>query len=313
MIISVTKPIGRSLDWTRHILFAQFSLGKWFTLGFCAFLAGLGEGGTPGFSLNLDGLTHILGADGFPLDSVINFILDHLVATVIVASMIFFFGLALWALLLWLSSRGKFMFLEGIIRNRIMVSQSWSEYRSMGDSLFQFRFYLTLITVAVMLCLVGLALLIGWPDIRAKQLGINGVLVLAFGIPTALTLSLAFLVIHQVLNDFVVPIMYRTGGGTLDALRLFRQQVLSNHLWPFILFYLMKLAIVCAVLLMILVSGCLTCCIMYVVIAVPYLGSVALLPVSVFFRCYPIFFLEQFGEHWRFLSTTDRGINLPPR
>ncbi len=45
MNISVTDPIGRAIERTKRILFRPFQWRKWFVLGFCAFLAQLGEGG----------------------------------------------------------------------------------------------------------------------------------------------------------------------------------------------------------------------------------------------------------------------------
>jgi len=46
--ISVTEPINLAMARVRRILFAPFDLGKWFTIGFCAWLAGLGERGFRG-------------------------------------------------------------------------------------------------------------------------------------------------------------------------------------------------------------------------------------------------------------------------
>ncbi len=40
MALSVTNPISAALDRTKRILFKPFDIGKWFVLGFCAFLAG---------------------------------------------------------------------------------------------------------------------------------------------------------------------------------------------------------------------------------------------------------------------------------
>ena len=41
--ISVTTPISHAIDRVKQVLFNPFDLGKWFTIGFCAWLAGLGE------------------------------------------------------------------------------------------------------------------------------------------------------------------------------------------------------------------------------------------------------------------------------
>jgi hypothetical protein len=46
------------------------------------------------------------------------------------------------------------------------------------------------------------------------------------------------------------------------------------------------------------IATCLTCCLA----AIPYLGSVILLPLLVFDRAYPLYFLEQFGPEWRFFG-----------
>src|SRR5262245_31638238 len=43
--ISVTIPVSRAIAWTKRILFQPFDLTKWMIIGFCAWLAGLGERG----------------------------------------------------------------------------------------------------------------------------------------------------------------------------------------------------------------------------------------------------------------------------
>src|SRR5688500_14349967 len=45
MAISITDPIERAIKRAKLITFGPFNLGKWFTLGFIAFLATLDEGG----------------------------------------------------------------------------------------------------------------------------------------------------------------------------------------------------------------------------------------------------------------------------
>jgi hypothetical protein len=46
--ISVTEPVSPALERVKAMLFKPFDLGKWFTIGFCAWLALLGEGGSGG-------------------------------------------------------------------------------------------------------------------------------------------------------------------------------------------------------------------------------------------------------------------------
>ena len=43
--ISVAEPVSPALERVKLMLFQPFDLGKWFVIGFCAWLAFLGEGG----------------------------------------------------------------------------------------------------------------------------------------------------------------------------------------------------------------------------------------------------------------------------
>jgi hypothetical protein len=45
MSLSVIDPIQPAIARTKLILFQPFQFGKWLTLGFCAFLMSLAEGG----------------------------------------------------------------------------------------------------------------------------------------------------------------------------------------------------------------------------------------------------------------------------
>ena len=57
----------------------------------------------------------------------------------------------------------------------------------------------------------------------------------------------------------------------------------------------MKLVLVFAGGIVAVLATCLTCCL----VSLPYIGTVILLPILVFLRCYTLYFLEQFGEPWR--------------
>jgi hypothetical protein len=48
------------------------------------------------------------------------------------------------------------------------------------------------------------------------------------------------------------------------------------------------------VLLAVVAAGLLTCCLGFVLLLIPYVGTVVLLPISVLYRSYTIEFLAQF-------------------
>lgn len=56
MNISYSNPLSRGWDRMKKALFQPFDIGKWFTVGFTAFLAALVDGGSPGGNGNYSDL-----------------------------------------------------------------------------------------------------------------------------------------------------------------------------------------------------------------------------------------------------------------
>ena len=304
MRISITDPIGNSFNRMKLVLFNGCNIKKWFVLGFCSFLAGLGGNGSV-FLSAFNGPFDNNKISQLSFDGILQFILERLTLVIIGGLLITLVIIGIWVLFLWLSSRGKFMFFDGVIRDQAAVSEPWHQFRFLGNNLFQFRLYLIFFCCFVMLIIIMACLLIAWPDISMKRLGTKTIIVSGLGISVSLLLSLSFVLINQVLTDFVLPIMYRRNIRTLVAIKVFWKEILPNYIMPFILFYLMKVLLVIAAGIIILIAGCLTCCIMFCITSLPYVASVILLPVATFFRCYSIFFLEQFGEEWSFFKTVE--------
>ncbi len=90
--------------------------------------------------------------------------------------------------------------------------------------------------------------------------------------------------------------MYRHDAPVMPAWRIVRNEVLAGNLGSIILYFLMKIGLALAIGVIGLIATCLTCCLA----VIPYLGTVILLPLYVFKRCYPVCFLEQLGPSWRF-------------
>jgi len=165
MAASVTQPIEPAIRRTRLILFKPFDLGKWFTLGFCAWLASLGQGGA-NFNFNPSSLRG--GGGGQMLDPVIQWMKDNLLLVVSIAVAAALVILAISLVVMWLRSRGSFMLLDGVVNNRGDVAFPWKAFRRLGNSLFRMRIVLALIGLAGISVIGGIAALIAWPDIAAR-------------------------------------------------------------------------------------------------------------------------------------------------
>ena len=310
-MISVTAPIELAIGRTRKILFQPFSAEKWFVLGFCAFLANLTSGGGGG-SYRGGNLVQNSPADRQAFQQVGDWISGHLLLVVGGGLMVLALVLALVALFQWLGSRGQFMFLDGVVQNRARVTEPWRRFRELGNSLFLFRFLLGLAWMGSFLIIGLMAWLIARPDIAARHFGGLALSAILVGGGLLLLTSLAFAIVELLLLDFIVPIMHRLNMKTVEAFSVFRQEILPGHAGVFVLFYLMKIALGLAAAVVIIAGTCLTCCIA----GLPYLSSVVFLPLFVFFRCYSLFFLEQFGEEWRLLDISsapqiERGSSAP--
>jgi len=294
--LSVIHPIATAFGHTRRILFEPFRLSKWLRLGFCAFLLGslqpFSFGG--GSSTNDSGFSSGEGADRF--EAAIAWIQNHLplVLSVGVALLLLLVGLGL--LVTWLSSRGHFMLLDGVMHNRGAIEAPWREFRREANSLFRFRFLFGGGSLLVLLLLLGMLVLIGTPLIRSAS-STPGLVVL--GLVAVLLLVVWIVVVGGIsllLADFVVPVMALRRIPVLPAWRLVVTNLVKPHPGSIALYVLARLLLNSVLTTLAGVVTILSCCLALV----PYIGSVILLPLMVFQISYPLAFLEQLGPQYRF-------------
>lgn len=295
--ISVVEPVSPALERVKTMLFKPFNLGKWFTIGFCAWLAQLGEGGGGGgggFN-NFNGGNPDHFRDGFRSgwEHAREFTLNNLDWIIPLAVLVVVFLAGLWLLILWLSSRGKFMFLHCVALDRAEVVVPWVKFAREANSLFLFRVVLGIIGMVLVLPpVVFIAVLIlrmvlrGEPDAAGIMIAIG--LFLFF-----LAAAILFALIRKFTMDFVVPILFLRGGKCLAAWREFLG-LLKLHAGQFILYILFQIVMGMAIGMIVLAAFLLTCCFCCLAL-LPYVGTVVLLPVLVFQRAYSLHFFAQFG------------------
>jgi hypothetical protein len=310
MNLSVTEPIGAAFRHTRRILFQPFQVGKWFLLGFCVFLAQCDQGGGGGGNIpNFGGRWSPGGGAGAPgpgaadeLQAALNWISQNMTLIGMIGVLALIVVIAFQALVTWIASRGKFMVLDGLARNRGAVSEPWREQRHLGNSLFVFSFLLGLVALVVFLGIILLGVALCWPDIRAQRFGDRALLGLGVSLPLLAVAGIALLIVNALLQDFVVVAMYLRNERVMPAWCIVRDEVIRGRIGRIILFYLMRLVLSIGVGIVGMIAVCATCCIA----AIPYLGSaVILLPLHVFMRCYTLCFVEQVGPEWRVLVVAD--------
>jgi hypothetical protein len=290
--ISVIDPISPAIEWVKTVLFRPFDLGKWFVIGFCAWLAYLGEGGGPSF--NFGGQQYEFSEESFHHAKEV--LIENLYWIIPVTITAIVISIIIGFVITWLRSRGSFMFLHCVALNKAEVVAPWHKFKKQGNSLFLFRIVLWLISLAVMFLLIAVFVVIGVLLFAGgggpHPLGILLMVLLAFCliVPTIIVFAL----IGKFTRDFVVPIMFLRQGTCMVAWREF-WPLLTGNKGKFTVYILFQIVIAIAVGVVVLACVCITCCCLGCILNIPYIGTVLLLPILVFDRSYSLLYLRQYG------------------
>jgi hypothetical protein len=291
----------------KKALFQPFNINKWFALGFTAFLAGLVDGHGGGGGGNRTGSKFNGDFDGSKIFEFPQIAYDWLLEnplwfTLIIFGICFLFALSI--VLIWLSSRGKFMFLSNVIKDKAEISVPWKAYQKEGNSLFWWKLiYTYLVFLLVILYLVYA--FIDLKELYYEKYSLSGEFMHIF------TLILGFLLLIIVtsyislfLNDFVVPIMIKKRIGVNAAWNNFLA-IFSKHAAYFIIYGLFIFVLGILVVIAVILFGLFTCCLGFVLLIIPYISSVVLLPITYTYRAFSVEFLQQFGEEYQLFPLED--------
>jgi len=309
MQVRFLHPLENGFNRMKTALFRPFDLGKWFVVGFTAFLAHLsggsaGRGGGSKYANPADKGDWDIGNIVDAPDTVIHWLQEHTgYAILILFGIILVIGIII--LLTWLSSRGKFMFLHNVAGNRSEVTKPWHEYAREGNSVLFWSLGFGLICFLIMvgfgvavynlLCRIdaeGLVFL----DIAPEIVGL-GLLLLLYMLVTAYVLLF--------LNDFIVPVMYRNRISAIKAWQRF-MKIFAGHPLQFLFYGLIIVIIYMLIGALYITAGVFTCCIGFIFLVLPYISSVVTLPVSYTLRAFSAEFLAQFGGEFNVFKTAGK-------
>jgi len=334
MQISVTQPVSLAFNRAIWMTFKPFNFGRWFTIGFIAWLATMGEsvgrfnssggGGGPARapappptpapfprSPGMPRTTPFPGTGGPTNNSDFNdfwnWITTHIGPAIAIGVGVAIVIIGIWLLILWLNSRGRFMLIHSIANNSAEVTATWRRYAALGDSLFGFRVGLSGVAMAVMLLIAGIGLAIAWSDIAARSFGGTAIGAIVIGSLLFLAAIITLGIINLFTVKFVSTIMYVRGTDVMSAWREFRENVLRGNGGKFALFILMELVLGIGVGVGQAIVGCVTCCVGFL----PYLGTVFTLPLVLFIQAYPLYFLQQFSPDYAIMQEPILGGGFP--
>ena len=306
------------------MLFYPFDIARWFVLGFSAWLAIIFNsqsfGGEGFFYLKIfrsHNLPHILSRAGTFLKGV--FLGDVFFVGKVCnyfnieesGFWLIVFGTAASAVtltvinlvLVWVSSRFKFIFIDNIANNRAEIAGPWTRFEKHGNSAFRWLIAFLVVCILLILVVFLISASLFYPAMqdyfRAGSFEMSGisificVLTVITAVPAMLVLSFAY----YFFNEFVLPIMYRKDLSAKPAwrefLKLFKVAPLT-----FVKFWLLQIAanIACGLTVIILIIC--TFGVAVIPLLLPYLWMVVLLPIFVFQRLQAMELLAAFGSEY---------------
>src|SRR5215217_7611512 len=287
--IQIFKPFGEAFELMKKILFQPFDLKKWLVIGFAAFLARLSGGFNASFNPSSRWSSRDNGkaiADSFRQFGSAEHMEWWVIVLIIVGA---FVVLAIILTLMWLGARGRFILTDCIVHNRAAIVAPWKEFRTEGNSFFLFWLLIACVIVAlVVTAAVGLI-------VPFFQRGVDAQIGVGFWIGLCLFGFFVLCVVFAwtLMSQFMVPLMYRQRCRARSAFTQTMRLIASDP-GPILLYVLFLIVISLAAAIISCAAACVTCCIA----AIPYVGTVILLPIPVTLCAFSLLFLRQFGPHY---------------
>jgi hypothetical protein len=307
------------------MLFYPFAISKWFVLGFSAWLAiifnsqgGSGIGGTFYFKFSSSShlpyvvsrsgsfLKDVFLGDVFFVGKVCNYLkIEQSVFWLIVfgtaASVLLVVVINL--ILVWVSSRFKFIFIDNIANNRAEIAKPWEQFKKRGNSAFWWLFSFMLVSVLFMLIVFTIITSQFYPVIldylRTNNFKMsNSSIIISALTMVAFVLGMVILSFtYYFFNEFVMPIMYKKDLLAKAAYREFLKLLKAAPL-TFVKFWFLQIFanIVCGIAVILLIIT--TCGIVVIPLLIPYLWAIVILPVLVFQRSQSMELMAAFGPEY---------------
>lgn len=299
------------MDLVRARLF-PFRLDRWLPLGFVTFLDRCGRtgGGSSGGSGRLPGSGSDIGSGGpsfeEAIDNAKDWINEHLVVVLAVGAIALVLLVTIIAVVLWLNSRGVFMYADNVASGRFDIARPWREHANLAWSYFGWTFGLSLVggLVALLFVVPIIFFVISLFSSGASPLPIFGIIGLGLMlIVWAIVVNLFSLV----LRDFAVPLQIlldvRTGKALGVALGIVRA-----NLGSFVIYVLLKIVFAIVTGITALLAGCFTCCLGFL----PVIHHTLLQPLYYFERAWSLCLLRQAGYDLFPVPAPPEPPPLPP-
>ncbi len=315
-------PLEQAWKRTEQALFKPFDFSVWLKLGFLAWLANL-TATAPGWVMNL----HSGGGQPQRGGDLKELLMRELVPLLVLLAAVLLLYLAFSIAVLWIKSRGRFMFIDGVLGGvEEPMTARWSKFAKRGNGLFGLLLCWDVATGAfgllMLACSAGLLWTWGRACFKAMDLLPLDALAIA-GLSLFILLLLLSIVLacaRALIEDFAAISMYKTGCGAWTALGKVLSLAVSSPLgalkYPLCLaaIAIVSQTLILAAVLATLLICCIGC-ILWIALSIPFVWAVVLLPLLHFKTAFAIEFAAQAGPDFDLLESKvkpeDAGNSQP--
>jgi hypothetical protein len=296
--ISPIDAVSRAIAQVRDQLF-PFRLERWLALGLVAFLDQCGRTGGGGSGGNWS-------SPGDNADESIlrgaDWVGEHILLVVVLAVIALVFIVAVTALVLWLNSRGTFMYIDNVATGRADIVRPWSQHARHANSYFTWKFALALAMLVIVILMIVPVL---FAIVSLARHGPHPwpIVVIVVTVLMMIVISLAFALFSLVLRDFVAPLQLASGASCGGALRQFNS-LLRAHPGALVIYVLLKIVYAIVVGTTVMAITCVTCCTALCCLMLPVISQTILQPLLYFERAWSLQLLAAMGH--------DLGRTLSP-
>jgi hypothetical protein len=289
--LSASDAASSAMELAKRRLF-PFRFDRWLALGFVAFLDQCGRGGNPGanFGSRFRGDSNGDGDSGLPdVAQAQEWVSAHLGLIIAIAAAALVFIVGLMVVILWINSRGVFMYLDNVATGRSDVSRPWREHKDRAASYFVWSFGVGLGTFAGILVLLAPMV---WAVLTLVSSGASGGAIAALIVIGLLmfVVVLGASLFSVLLRDFAAPLQLHLDVPCGHALRTAWELVRSSA-GAFAVYVLLKIVFAIVAAMAAAIVGCVTCCLGFL----PVVSQVLLQPLHYFERAWSLFMLRQAG------------------
>ena len=218
---------------------------------------------------------------------------------------LFLLSLALILVIVWITSRGRMMFISALADDtqQFSLREKWRESRVTGNSLFKYSVTVGILSLLFVLLFCPAFYFLLHPITKAWIAAPDAPIAPApaiFSLLLTFCIAIPFIFVLGTFKEFGTLLMFRR---QITAWPAFKQvfALVAANIWPILKYYIFvyfATVATCICLILLFIVTCCLCCLWVAILWLPYLWAVVFLPLLVLYQYFAMEFAKQFGDDY---------------